>query len=38
MEEVSFHSDGAIMNLVSKISILDKLKSFTRKVGELIKV
>lgn len=32
LEEVSFHSDGAIRNLVSKISILDKLKSLTRKV------
>jgi hypothetical protein len=32
MKEVGFYTDGALKNLVSRISILDKLKSFTRKV------
>jgi len=36
MKEVNFYTDGAIKNLVSRISILDKLKNFTRKVSYLL--
>ncbi|ODM99963.1 hypothetical protein Ocin01_06725 [Orchesella cincta] len=33
IKEVGFYSDSALRNLVSRFSILDKLKSFTRKVN-----